>query len=320
MKQGAAIMPEALRWLWRGYPEPILAHEPASMTQPGWDPRGKVYSMVWADKPWERVGETYGAVASPAGDQAGNVYFADAASNRIYKSDANGKVALFKDNTGGATALAVGGDGRLYASQLARKRIVSYSPGGDEKTVAQNVEAVSLAVNAKGAVYFGEAAHKSIGYIAPGGKPRTVYSAGEIALPGAVALSPDQAMLIAGDAQSRFSWSFQIAADGGLVNGEPFYRLEMPESGWMSGVHGVVEDSIGQVYFASAVGIQVCEANGRVAAILNPPPHGSVTSLAFAGKDMNWLYVAEGNRLFRRPMKVKGVPSWAPAPLPKPPL
>src|SRR5882757_10970816 len=29
MKQGAAIMPEALRWLWRGYPKPIVAQEPA---------------------------------------------------------------------------------------------------------------------------------------------------------------------------------------------------------------------------------------------------------------------------------------------------
>ena len=58
------------------------------------------------------------------------------------------------------------------------------------------------------------------------------------------------------------------------------------------------EDSIGQVYFASALGVQVCEANGRVAAILNPPEPGAIAALAFAGKDMNWLYVAEGGKLF----------------------
>ncbi|HQQ78456.1 MAG TPA: FAD-dependent oxidoreductase, partial [Thermoanaerobaculia bacterium] len=46
--------------------------------------------------------------------------------------------------------------------------------------------------------------------------------------------------------------------------GEPFYRLEMPESGWMSGVRGAVLEAIGQVYFATATGIQMCEANGRV--------------------------------------------------------
>ncbi len=69
MKQGAAIMPDALRWLWRDYPNPIVVHEPAAMTQPGWDPRGKVYSTVSAEKPWQQVGETYGSVASLASDK-----------------------------------------------------------------------------------------------------------------------------------------------------------------------------------------------------------------------------------------------------------
>lgn len=96
-------------------------------------------------------------------------------------------------------------------------------------------------------------------------------------------------MLIVTDAQGRYSWSFQIAGDGSLMNGEPFYRLELPETGWLSGVKGVAEDSIGQVYFATALGIQVCEANGRVAQILNSPEHGSIANLAFGGKQLNWL-------------------------------
>jgi gluconolactonase len=66
MKQGGAIMPDALRWLWRDYPAPIAAHEPVAMSQAGWDPRGKVYSTVSTDKPWEQVGETYGSVTSAA--------------------------------------------------------------------------------------------------------------------------------------------------------------------------------------------------------------------------------------------------------------
>jgi gluconolactonase len=324
MKQGAAIMPEALRWLWRDYPSPVVAKEPAAMSQPGWDPRGKVYSIVSTDKPWEQVGATYGSVASPAADQNGSVFFADPAANRIYKSDPDRKVTVFRDNSGGASALAIGPDGRLYASQAARKRIVSYGTsggtGGDEKVIVQNVEASGIAVTAKGGIYFTDAVRRTVGYIGRGGQVRVVYASGEIALPSAVALSPDQAMVIVTDAQSRFSWSFQIAEDGSLTNGEPFYRLEMPETGWMSGVTGVTEDSIGQVYFATPVGIQMCEANGRTAAILNAPEHGNITSLAFAGKDMNWLYVSEGGKLFRRPVKVKGVTVAAPVKLPKPPL
>jgi sugar lactone lactonase YvrE/predicted esterase len=320
MKQGAAIMPDALRWLWRDYPNPIVVHEPAAMAQPGWDPRGKIYSTVWADKPWEQVGATYSSVASPVTGKDGNVFFAEPAANRIYKSDLDRNVTVFKDNTASAAALAIGPDGRLYASEPGRKRIVSYGAGGDEKIIAQNIEAAGIAISAKRAIYFSDSIRKTIGYIDPKGQTRVVYAGGEIALPSGIALSPDQSMVIVADAQSRFSWSFQIAPDGSLINGEPFYRLEMPETGWMSGVRSVTEDSIGQVYFATPLGIQICEANGRMAEILNPPEHGSVSNIAFGGKDLNWLYAAEGGKLFRRPVKVKGVAAWAPVKPPKPPL
>jgi gluconolactonase len=319
-RQGAAIMPDALRWLWRGYPERIAVREPAHKNRPGWDPRGKVYSTIYADRSWEQVGETYGAVTSPASDRDGNVYFADAPANRIYRAAADGKVTVFQGNSGSAASLRVAPNGRVYASQSARKRIVSYGPGGDEKVLAQNVEAADLAVTAKGGVYFADSVHKTIGYMDPGGRVRVVYSGNEIALPSAVSLSPDQGMLAVTDGQGRFAWSFQIAPDGSLVNGEPFYRLEMPEAGWMSNVRGVTEDSIGQIYFATPLGVQVCEANGRVAMILNPPEHGVITSLAFGGKDQDWLYVTVGGKLFRRAVKMKGVAAWAPLKPPRPPL
>lgn len=319
MKQGAAIMPEALRWLWREYPKPIVGLEPEAMGKPGWDTRGKAYSIVSVNQPWEQVGGTYRGITSLTGDANGNVFFVD--STHIYHSDPSGKVTGSQENTGGANALQFGPGGRLFTSQPGKRRIVSFGPDGkDEKVVADNVDANVIAVTAKGGIYFLDAPHTEVGYLDPGGKPHVAYKELQLGVPVRMALSPDQAMLIIADHQSRFSWSFQIAEDGSLINGEPFYRLELPETGWRSGVKGVTEDSIGQVYFASPVGIQVCEANGRVAAILNPPEHGNVTDLAFAGKDMNWLYVAEGDKVFRRPLKVKGVPAWAPAKLPKPPL
>jgi sugar lactone lactonase YvrE len=320
MKQGAAIMPDALRWLWRDYPSPIVVHEPPAMHQLGWDPRGKVYSVVYVDKPWQQVGEAYSSVTSPSADRSGNVFFADLAGDRIYKSDADGKVTLFKDHAHGAKVLRAGADDRLYAFESMQKRIVSLGPGGDEKVLARDIEAADLAVTAKGTVYFTDPIRKTIGYVDTAGKTRTVYENGELASPRGLALSPDQAMLIVSDEQSRYSWSFQIAPDGALINGEPFYRLEMPETGWMSGVDGVTEDARGQVYFATSVGIQVCEANGRLSAILNPPEPGDVSSVTFAGHDMDWLYITERGKLFRRQAKVAGAKIWEPSKPPTPPL
>jgi sugar lactone lactonase YvrE/predicted esterase len=318
MRHGAAIMPDALRWLWRGYPAPIVVREPAHMSQPGWDPRGKVYSTVWADKPWQQVGATSGAVASPTIAKDGSVFFADPAANRIYRADPQGQVAVYRDNSGGAAALAVAPDGSLIAAETTRRRIVQYGAAGAPKVLADNVDAAGLAVRSDGAIFFSDPKRGTIGVVPAGGKPKLVYQGGELAAPTGLALSPDHAMLIVSDAHSRFSWSFQIAADGGLVNGEPFYRLELPESGWKSGALGVVEDSIGQVYFATPLGVQICEANGRLAQILNPPEPGAVTALALGAQEPNFLYVAANNKLFRRPVKVKS--ATAPTKPPRPPL
>ncbi|HWW98882.1 MAG TPA: SMP-30/gluconolactonase/LRE family protein, partial [Edaphobacter sp.] len=240
--------------------------------------------------------------------------------DRIYKSDAEGRVSVFKDGAGGVKALRVGVGPVLYAYQGARRRIVAYSPSGEERVVARNVDVSDMAVTATSTVYFSDVVHKTIGFVDALGRVRVVYQGGEIAMPRGVALSGDQAMLVVSDAQGRFSWSFQIGANGSIENGEPFYRLEVPEVGWKSGVRAVAEDSIGQVYFATPFGVQMCEANGRMAAVFNPPEHGGVSSVVFAGKKMDWMYVAEGGKLFRRPVKVSGVSAGVLVKLPKPPL
>ena len=187
------------------------------------------------------------------------------------------------------------------------------------KVLAQNANAKGIAVTAQGDVYF--TSGHSVVRIDAAGKRTIAWQGDGLAEPSGLALSPDQAMLVVTDAQSRFSWSFQVGDGGALINGEPFYRLEMPESGWRSTAMAATFDSIGQVYFATAVGIQMCEANGRVAAILNSPSHDRVTDISFASDAKgDWLYAVAGGKLYRRAVKVKGVPAWAPAKLPRPPL
>jgi hypothetical protein len=85
-------------------------------------------------------------------------------------------------------------------------------------------------------------------------------------------------------------------------------------------VGAAAEDSVGQVYFARPAGIQICEANGRVATILNAPEIGVITRLTFSGTNHTWLYVAENNKIFRRPVKVHGLFVSNPTKPPKPPL
>jgi len=255
-------------------------------------------------------------------DKDGNVYFADPIGNRIYKSDAARSVSVFKENTRGARALRVGADGRLYATQLSARRLVSYGVAGDEKVIAQSIDANDLALTRSGAIYFVDTAQRTVGLIDAKGQRRVVYNGGEIMKPTALTLSPDQAMLLVADGMDRFQWSFQLAADGSLINGEPFQRLEMPEEGLFSGVAGLTVDSLGYMWATSAMGIQVCEQPGRCTNILNKPEFNAtpITDIAFGGADRAWLYVTQGGKLFRRETRRTGVVAWQPVKPPQPGL
>jgi len=331
-EQSGAVLPDALRWLWRGYPAPIVVHEPTAAKQPGYDTTNRVFSTIYLDKPWQEVGGDYGEILSLAADQNGNVYFPAPFVQGIERVDTDGKATAFAEHPNLTTTVRMGPEGRLYA--YVDKAIVSWSiatgVASDEKTVAKDLIAVEdFVITKAGTIYFIDGATGTIDSIEPRGKVSTALryaELGEMSSPRGLTLSPDQAMLVATDVSSRYAWSFQIAANGALINGEPFYRLEVPETtipGLPCCMRGAVEDTEGAVYFATPVGIQVCMQNGRVMEILNPPVAGGapLTAIAFAGSGENkWLYVAQGGKLYRRPVKVTGANAWTVVKPPKPTL
>lgn len=69
------------------------------------------------------------------------------------------------------------------------------------------------------------------------------------------------ALLVMADTVGRDPWSFRIRPDGSLADGQPFYRLDVPEnvrSGPVrSGADGLNFDDQGNTYFATKVGIQI---------------------------------------------------------------
>jgi sugar lactone lactonase YvrE len=333
-KQGGAILPDALRWLWRDYPAPITVHEPAAAHEPGYDTSDRVFSIISADKPWQQIGSDYPYITSLTSDRSGNVYFADPALGMVERVSPDGKVTQFTGLPKGTAILRMGADDRLYAYSFpARDFISSNTAAGtasDQKTIDSNLGGVEdFAITQSGTVYFLDTSGQ-FGLIDSSGQHRVALRwsgrPDEMRAPRSLALSPDQSMLVVTDADSRYSWSFQIAPDGTLENGEPFYRLEVPETttwSWLGGTSGAVEDANGMVYFATPLGIQVSMQNGRIAQILNPPIPGGgpMTAIAFAGNgDQNWLYAAQDGKLYRRPVKVTGANAWTVVKPPKPTL
>jgi len=312
----------------------VTVKEPAAAHEPGYDTTNRVFSTVYPDKGWEEVGGDYNAIASLAADRNGNVYFPDPVAGRIDRVDAAGKVTQFTEPPNYASIVRTGPGDRLLSYQPSTGNLISSSTekivASDEKTLARNLMGIAdFVVTQNGTIYFIDEPTGTIGLIDASGQPHIAVKwtdlDAEMTAPKGLALSPDQSMLVVTDSVSRYSWSFQIAADGTLRNGEPFFRLEMPETAmlaWASGTRGAADDVSGMVYFATPVGIQIAMQNGRIVEILNPPITGGgpLTAIAFAGGAGDGIYAAQSGKLFRRPVKVAGANAWTVVKPPKPTL
>ncbi len=310
---GSAILPDALRWLWRDYPKPIAKPK-------GGGQRHYITEILGPDSEWELVSKGHRFTEGPAVDRQGNIFFADPPNNRIHRIGVDGQVSLFKENTGGASGLKFGPDGRLYACQTAARRIVAYTAdGGQESPVATDVDPNDLTINAKGEIYFSDPRHSRVWFVDASGRTRAVIE-GTIEFPNGLALSPDQSLLAVADTRSKWVWSYQVLPDGSLTNGQAFHRLETPDESSMSGADGVAVDSEGHVYVATRMGVQILDQPGRVVGIINKPHGGALSNLVFAGPEMKTLYVTAGDRVYRRPVTRTGVAAWTPVKPPKPRL
>ena len=305
MKHGGAIMPGALRWLWRGYPQPIT---------PG-DPQGERHmaKAILGSSQWELVASGYRFSEGPAVRKTGEVFFTDIPNSRIHRIGLDGKVTVFKEDTGGANGLMFGPDDRLYACQNGRKRIVAYALDGQETAIAEEVSSNDLVVTPKGDIYFTDPLNKQVWFIPKGGQKRVVYKSpqnGGIEFPNGIAASPDQSLIMVADYRGKWIWSFQVQPDGSLDHGQPFFRLETPDDSSVSYADGMTVDSEGFVYVATRVGLQICDPPGRVNAIAANPDGQRLSNAVFAGPELDTLYVSAGDKVYKRKILRHGFWPW----------
>jgi gluconolactonase len=309
-KHGAAVLPDALRWLWRDHPKPVVK------STGGKGDRQWVTMILHPDSEWQVVSQGHKFTEGPAADREGNVYFTDIPNNRIHRIGVDGRVSVFKEDTGSANGLMVGADGRLYACQNGRKRIVAYDASGAESVLAEDVNSNDLAVTSRGDIYFTDPPGKRVWHLDAKGNKRVVIDKG-MDFPNGVVLSPDQSLLLVVDMRAKWVSSYQIAEDGSLVNGQAFYRLETPDVSSASSGDGMAVDTEGHLYVTSDLGVQVCDQPGRVVAIINKPQVGWLANVAFGGPEFDWLFATAGDKVFKRRLRRKGALAWAPV---KPPV
>src|SRR5947207_793576 len=62
----------------------------------------------------------------------------------------------------------------------------------------------------------------------------------------------------------------------------------------------------GRVYVTSALGLQVFEPSGKLLGVMAKRGSGPLVSAGFGGKDLNYLYLANGEKIYRRKLSAHG--------------
>lgn len=303
-KHATAIFPDAMRWLWKDYPQPVKAGQSKNDT---------LSKILIPEENWQLVADGYKFAEGPATNSKGEVFFNDVPDSKTYKIGLDGKVSLFLADSKRADGQAFAPNGNLYAVATKEQKILAYDTQGKAKVIAEGFVGNDIVVANNGNVYVTNPPQNNtnepskIWLIKPNGE-KTVVDKG-LKFSNGITLSPDQTLLYSADSRSRWVYSFQITADGLLQNKQRFYWLHSPDSLDWSGADGVRVDRDGRLYTATAMGIQVSDQAGKVQCII-PTPNGRVANFTFGGEGFDTLFVMSGDRVYKRKLKVTGALAW----------
>lgn len=312
-KHAAAIFPDAMRLLWRGWPEPVKAGQSRNWF---------LQDLMIPGGGWHLVSAGHRFTEGPAVNARGEVFFNDVPAGRSFKIGLEGKVEEFLPDSKKANGAAFGPDGKLYLVATASSQVVAWDTATKESTVfAGDIHGNDLVVRHDGAMFVTEpisagAKPGRVWFISATGEKRIVDTG--LKFPNGVTLSPDQSLLYVGDARSRWVYSYQVLPDGLLTNKQRFFHLHVPDTDDDSGADGMRCDRDGRLYVATRMGVQVCDQAGRVNCIL-PTPSGRPANLSFGGENFDTLFCTSGDKVFKRRLKVKGALPFTPPIKPAPP-
>lgn len=257
---------------------------------------------------WELAVEGYEFADGLCTDAEGNLYFSDVkGGNAVYKVDLAGEVSEFVSDAPGISGLQFGADGNLYACVAREKRVVRFSPEGEETELVADVRPNDLVVTHDGNLYFTMTPTSEIRRIDPKGK-MTVVNAGSVTKPNGITLSRDQGTLAVSDHGGKFVWAFRIDADGSLSAPGSYMTMRTPVADpEVAKGDGMATDIHGRWYVTTAEGLQMFDPTGRMGGVIAiPDPEKPIVSVCFAGPGHAYLYVANGGSIYRRKTSTAG--------------
>jgi gluconolactonase len=310
-RDGAAIFPDVLRWLWRDYPARI----PVGTSQ-----NSTLRDILPNNSGWQTLPAEFQDASGLAADPNGEVYLSDVSASVIYHLGSDDRPVIFQP-VPNITSEVFGPDDTLYGVAPVEKKIVAINPKGGERTIADGIAGRGITITHDGTLYVSEPGEHTdmpsrIWQIKADGEKKIVDE-GLLSASG-IAFSPDGALFVAAENSTKWIYSYVAQPDGTFIDKQRYYWLHMTDIINDSGALDVAFDAHGELYVATRMGVQICDQNGRVRAILPlPAPAEQVRSLCFGGPKFDILYATDGKHLFKRTLKSHGhLPSAMPTTYP----
>ena len=298
-KHGTAIFPEAMRWLWKNYPEKIIPTEK--------NKNPFLNDVLIENQGWELVGEGYQFSEGTIANAAGEVFFVDIRTSKSYKVGLDGKITELLVPDKKSTGQAFGADGNRYVVSRGALQIVKFDKENKETIIAENQSGNDIVVVKNGNVYFtapdGREKPSKLYLIRPTGEKVEVDDG--LIFANGITLSPDQTQLYVTESMTHWVWAYQIQADGKLVHKQKFGWLHTRDNEDFAWGDGLKCDRDGRIYVATRRGMQILDQLGRVNAII-PVPTGTSSNLCFGGKDFDTIYVSSVDKVYKRKVKTLG--------------
>ena len=297
-QQGTAVFPEAMRWLWKDWPNKVKA---------GQSKNQMLSDLLIPGEEWQLVGEGYRFTEGTAVNAAGEAFFQDIPNSKTYKVDLEGKLTELNVNAKKASGTAFGIDGRRYTTG-GSNQVIGYDENGKETIIADSLSGNDIVIASNGNTYVtspdGVDKPSKIFLIRPGGKKIVVDEGLKFA--NGIALTPDQTQLYITESATHWVWVYHINADGTLGFKQHYgwlHSSDQDDNAWPDGLRC---DTAGRVFVTSRLGIQILDQAGRVNAII-PIPTGQASNICFGGKNFDILYVTAGDKVYRRKLRTRGV-------------
>ncbi len=302
---GTQVFADAMRFLWKGYPEAVKAGLGSQQLR----------EILIPGEHWQLVADGYKFTEGPAANAKGEVFFNDIPNSKTYRIGLDGKVSQFLDDSKRANGQAFGPGGKLYAVATGASQVIVYDADGKPTaSFGDGIKGNDIVVGSRGGVYVTDPAPNGndpskVWYFSPSGEKKLVDSGLKYA--NGITLSPDQTLLYVADFRSHWVYSYQVQPDGSLNYKQKYYRLHTPDSADDAGADGMRVDRDGRLWVATRLGLQVCDQAGRVNCII-PTPNDKVANLAFGGEGFDILYATCGDKVYKRKVKVKGANAFEP--------